>query len=64
MLTEKPYGHAPKEREKKAMINMPVIEKGVFFKKKQLRKKALKILGIETKKEGLVVSEKFGLLCS
>ena len=27
----------------------------VFFKKKQLRKKALKILGIETKKEGLVV---------
>ena len=41
--------------KKKAMINMPVIEKGVFFKKKQLRKKALKILGIETKKEGLEV---------
>ena len=46
------------------MINMPVIEKGVFFKKKHVRKKALKILGIETKKEGLVVSEKFGLLCA
>ena len=45
------------------MINMTAIEKGVFFKKKQVRKKALKRLGIETKKEGLVVSEKFVLLC-
>ena len=44
-----------KKGKKKAIINMPVIEKGVFFKKKQLRKKALKILGIETKKEGLEV---------
>ena len=45
------------------MINMTAIEKGVFFKKKQLLKKALKRLGKRTKKEGLVVSEKFGLLC-
>ena len=52
MLKKKPYGHAPKEREKKAIINMPVIEKGVFFKKKQVRKKALKRLGIENKEGG------------
>ena len=62
-IKKKPYGHAIKDMEKKAMINMTAIEKGVFFKKKQVRKKALKRLGIETKKEGLVVSEKFVLLC-
>ena len=38
--------------EKKAMINMTAIEKGVFFKKKQVRKKALKRLGIESKEGG------------
>ena len=38
--------------EKKAMINMTAIEKGVFFKKKQVRKKALKRLGIENKEGG------------
>ena len=38
-VKKKPYGHAPKDMEKKAMINMPVIEKGVFFKKKQPEKR-------------------------
>ena len=52
MLKKKPYGHAPKEREKKAMINMTVLEKGVFFKKKQLLKKALKRLGKKQRRRG------------
>ena len=39
--------------EKKVMINMTAIEKGVFlFKKKQVLKKALKRLGIENKEGG------------
>ena len=44
------------------MINMAAREKGVFFLRKTGPKKALKRLGIE-KKEGLVASEKFVLLC-
>ena len=44
-IKKKPYGYVPKDMEKKAMINMTVLEKGVFFKKKQLLKKGVEKIG-------------------